>query len=194
MTTANIDMEPVLKSGKHATREDGMCAMEFAAFLAGEPHSAHPVCVDGNLCKAVTELNDSLPSDCDRTTILMLLVKASIGTVGKGLDFAPAWMAYRDATAPALTAYEDAKAPAMTAYLDARAAAMTAYEDATASAMTAYGDATAPSWNVYKDAIASAWTAYKDAKALALKAYGDATAPAAITCAADLLAVIENNK
>jgi len=183
MTTANIDMEPVLKSGKHATREDGMCAMEFAAFLAGEPHSAHPVCVDGNLCKAVTELNDSLPSDCDRTTILMLLVKASIGTVGKGLDFAPAWMAYRDATAPALTAYEDAKAPAMTAYLDARAAAMTAYEDATA-----------PSWNVYKDAIAAAWTAYEDAKALALKVYGDATATAAITCAADLLAVIENNK
>ncbi len=35
-----------LETGKHPARADGMCAMEAAAWLAGEPHSDQPACVD----------------------------------------------------------------------------------------------------------------------------------------------------
>ena len=33
-----------LEKGAHK-RGSGMCAMEAAAYIAGEPHSDHPVCV-----------------------------------------------------------------------------------------------------------------------------------------------------
>lgn len=49
----------VLDQGDHMTVEQGMCAMEAAAFLAREPHSSRPKCA----CPVVTEfvqcLNDA---------------------------------------------------------------------------------------------------------------------------------------
>lgn len=34
-----------LKTGAHKSRSDGMCVMEAAAFIAGQPHSDNPPCV-----------------------------------------------------------------------------------------------------------------------------------------------------
>lgn len=33
-----------LHEGAHKDPADGMCAMEAAAWIAGEPHSDHPAC------------------------------------------------------------------------------------------------------------------------------------------------------
>lgn len=54
-------------AGQHKTREDGMCIMEAAAWIAGEPHTDHPKCacpVIGQFCRA---WNDGLPSDDERS-------------------------------------------------------------------------------------------------------------------------------
>ena len=34
-----------LKKGAHSSPDAGMCALEAAAWIAGEPHSDHPECV-----------------------------------------------------------------------------------------------------------------------------------------------------
>ena len=34
-----------LKNGSHPSPDDGLCVMEAAAWVAGEPHSDHPACV-----------------------------------------------------------------------------------------------------------------------------------------------------
>jgi hypothetical protein len=47
-----------LKEGAHKTREDGVCAMEAVAWLAGEPHSDAPVCACPALSRYVLWLND----------------------------------------------------------------------------------------------------------------------------------------
>ena len=33
-----------LKSGSHHARDHGVCVMEAVAWVAGEPHSDHPLC------------------------------------------------------------------------------------------------------------------------------------------------------
>lgn len=52
-----------LSKGQHASPEEGWCAMEFVAYLAGEPHSYSPKCVDVALRWFSIELNDYLPDD-----------------------------------------------------------------------------------------------------------------------------------
>ncbi len=49
-----------LLRGAHA-RGQGMCAMEAAAYLAGEPHSDHPACVSPVLASFLRRLNDLFP-------------------------------------------------------------------------------------------------------------------------------------
>lgn len=43
-----------LKAGGHSSREDGLCAMEMVAYLAGAPHSASPPCA----CPITHQLHD----------------------------------------------------------------------------------------------------------------------------------------
>ena len=52
-----------LARGAHATPEEGRCAMEFVAYLAGEPHSDQPKCVSPVLRRYCIALNDRLPDD-----------------------------------------------------------------------------------------------------------------------------------
>ena len=50
-----------LKYGAHDDRDDGMCAMELVAFLAGEQHTDHPDCACPVLTGYTIRLNDAMP-------------------------------------------------------------------------------------------------------------------------------------
>jgi len=69
MTVQNFlkhDGEPqsfTLSPGAHASREEGMCAMEMVAWLAGEPHSDYPRCASTVICLYVQTLNDAMSDD-----------------------------------------------------------------------------------------------------------------------------------
>ena len=69
-----------LKLGIHADREDGMCAMEAAAYLAGEPHTDHPVCACPAITTFVINWNDSLPDDAARNRWIKPLVPLLVGS------------------------------------------------------------------------------------------------------------------
>jgi hypothetical protein len=80
-----------LAYGTHATPEDGRCAMEWVAHLAGEPHGDQPVCVSPVLRAFCIALNDGL-EDAPRQGLRLYLPR-TIGTAGDGLDERRAWMA-----------------------------------------------------------------------------------------------------
>jgi hypothetical protein len=52
-----------LSRGSHATAAEGRCAMEWVAYVAGEPHSDSPKCVCPALRRFGIGINDSLPDD-----------------------------------------------------------------------------------------------------------------------------------
>jgi len=68
-----------LAAGSHATRADGMCAMEMVAWLAGEPHSDEPQCACPVLGALVRACNDAM-SDTQRNRYLRPLVPVLVGT------------------------------------------------------------------------------------------------------------------
>jgi hypothetical protein len=70
----------ILKSGKHETREDGVCLMEAVAYLAGETHSDSPACTDPVLATFGRVLNDTM-TDAERALLVPLMPKL-VGTVG----------------------------------------------------------------------------------------------------------------
>jgi len=70
----------VLKQGSHRARKDGMCAMEAAAYVAGEKHSDHPACVCPVIGAFMRSRNDNLPDDESRTRLLLPLIPKIIGT------------------------------------------------------------------------------------------------------------------
>lgn len=76
-----LDKLTELKTGAHRSPDNGMCAMEAAAWIAGEPHSDHPACVDPVIAAFMRSWNDSLP-DAERTTLLRPLIPKTIGTAG----------------------------------------------------------------------------------------------------------------
>jgi hypothetical protein len=69
-----------LKKGNHASPEDGMCVLEAAAWLAGEPHSDSPDCVCPVLGAFVRPFHDRMASDEERTRWLGPLAVALVGT------------------------------------------------------------------------------------------------------------------
>ncbi len=79
-----------LSSGSHARPQDGRCAMEWVAYLAGEPHSDQPVCVSPLLRSFCIGVNDGLP-DGQRQRLRPYLAR-TIGTAGDGLDVDRAWL------------------------------------------------------------------------------------------------------
>ena len=96
-----------LHSGSHGTFDEGHCAMELVAWLAGEPHSDSPACASPVITAFVRSWNDGLPSDEDRARILGPLLPRVVGSVGSAaveeqraymaLDWlirvhAPAWL------------------------------------------------------------------------------------------------------
>lgn len=68
-----------LHAGAHATRGDGMCAMEMVAWLANEPHSDEPSCACPVIGALVRACNDAM-SDALRNRFLRPLVPMLVGT------------------------------------------------------------------------------------------------------------------
>lgn len=66
--------------GAHKIRADGTCAMEAAAWLAGEPHSDSPACTCPVIAEFIRTWNDGLPKDADRRRLLGPLVVEIVGT------------------------------------------------------------------------------------------------------------------
>ena len=88
----SIDLSNLhLAKGSHDRREEGVCLLEAAAWLAGEEHSDHPACVSPVLAEFGRRLNDVLPDD--KRQELVPLVPALLGTAGDGLDNARGYLA-----------------------------------------------------------------------------------------------------
>lgn len=73
-----------LSKGAHGSSDEGRCAMEWTAYLAGEPHSDTPVCVSPVLRRFCISFNDNL-SDSERQKLRPYLGR-TIGTAGDGRD------------------------------------------------------------------------------------------------------------
>ena len=73
-----------LDDGGHESFDDGVCLEELCAYLAGEDHTAEPVCVSPILGVFGRSLNDALPDD--KRQRLVALAVPQIGTAGDGLD------------------------------------------------------------------------------------------------------------
>ncbi|GAB4153224.1 MAG: hypothetical protein Fur0037_22050 [Planctomycetota bacterium] len=71
-----------LKRGAHPTRDDGMCAMETVAWLAGEEHSDEPRCACPVIAAFVRAFNDALPSDSARSRYLRAFVPRIVNSRG----------------------------------------------------------------------------------------------------------------
>jgi hypothetical protein len=68
-----------LQRGSHPSRDDGMCAMEMVAWLAGEAHSDEPECACPVVSALVRACNDAM-SDPSRKRYLRPLVPQLVHT------------------------------------------------------------------------------------------------------------------
>ncbi|MGU3341866.1 glycosyltransferase family 61 protein [Methylobacterium mesophilicum] len=68
-----------LAAGPHSAPDQGLCAMEAVAYLAGEPHSAQPACASPSIAALVQTWSDSLPQDM-RDHLILPLVPRLVGT------------------------------------------------------------------------------------------------------------------
>jgi hypothetical protein len=80
MTTTDY----TLAKGAHNTPDDGRCAMEWVAYIAGEPHSDSPACVSPLLRDFGMSLNDRW--DDEQRQKLRPYLARCIGTAGDGRD------------------------------------------------------------------------------------------------------------
>lgn len=71
-----------LYKGHHAKFTERRCAMEFVAYLAGEPHTDEPKCVDEDIAWFCRNVNDEL-NDEDRQRLRPYLAR-TIGTANDG--------------------------------------------------------------------------------------------------------------
>ena len=69
-----------LDKGDHTDPAVGMCAMEAAAYIAREPFSDHPACVDKAIAAFLRTWNDALPDEERR--MLLPLIPLTVGTAG----------------------------------------------------------------------------------------------------------------
>lgn len=71
-----------LSSGRHRSPDDGVCVMELASMLAGEPFTDHPRAVSPLLGSVLRGCNDGL--DDRRRQALKRFASLSVGTAGTG--------------------------------------------------------------------------------------------------------------
>ena len=174
-----------LAAGGHEDRTNGLCIMEVAAWLAGQPHSDHPPCVSPVIGHFLRSWNDSM-NDTDRQMLKPYAAKV-LNTAGSKVgeetrawlltdwlarECAPAWLRLAGLTAQAesleglapLTDSRVARAeqPKLeSARKDAAAAWAAARAAARAAAWAAAWDAARDAaWDAARDA---AWAAARDA-------------------------------
>ena len=80
-----------LEPGSHP-RGKAMCAMEAAAYLAGEPHSDHPECVSPVIAAFMRSWNDGLP-DADRQMLKPWIPKVLHTRTSAADEETRAWLA-----------------------------------------------------------------------------------------------------
>jgi hypothetical protein len=80
-----------LDRGRHGSFDDGHCALEVVAWLAGDMHTDAPECVSLVLAAFVRRWNDDL-DDAGRQMLKPILPRL-IGTAGDGKDELRGWMA-----------------------------------------------------------------------------------------------------
>jgi len=177
-----------LSSGSHEDFEKGMCVMEAAAYVAGEPWSDHPRCA----CRVITSFmigwNDRLPSDAERDRLLKPLIPDIIDTKSTpaieerrsymALDwlirvYTPRWLDLVPSLAPHAKAVRDLEEIADLAGASAAGASVVA---ARAAARAVAGDAARAAGDAARAAGDAAWAA---ARAAAWAAAGDAAWAAA---------------
>lgn len=73
-----------LSAGKHASPEEGLCAMEVVAFLDGKSHTDHPRCACEIIGAYVRHINDHMPDDV-RQQLLPYLHRL-VGSVSEELE------------------------------------------------------------------------------------------------------------
>ena len=73
-----------LAKGKHNSPEDGLCAMEWVSWIAGERHTDQPVCVSPILRSFCINLNDRW--DDEMRQRLRPYLARCIGTANDGMD------------------------------------------------------------------------------------------------------------
>ncbi|MFJ6215089.1 hypothetical protein ACIQGZ_17395 [Streptomyces sp. NPDC092296] len=177
-----IDLSTLtLTAGSHATRADGLCLLEAAAWWAGEDHSDHPACVSPVLASYGRRLNDALPGTARQQ--LVPLVPLMPGTAGDGRDvvrgylaldwlvrtYTPAWLELAGLTEHAA----GLRALAPVADLDSARTTGPAVREASRAASATWAAARAATW-------AATWAAAGDAAwAAAWAAAGDAAREAA---------------
>ena len=83
-----------LEHGCHASRKDGVCVMEAAAWIAGEKHSDSPQCVSPIISAFLRSWNDALPDNEMRNRLLKPLVPFIINSrASKAIEDKRAFMA-----------------------------------------------------------------------------------------------------
>ena len=80
-----------LEKGAH-DRGKGMCAMEAAAYLAGEKHSDHPECVSPVIAEFMRSWNDGLP-DAQRHILKSWIPKVLHTRTSQADEETRAWLA-----------------------------------------------------------------------------------------------------
>ena len=84
--------ELYLHHGAHDTFEEGHCAVEVVAWLAGEPHTDHPACGSPVIAAFLRRWNDDL--DDQGRQQLKKVLPTVVGTAGgRELEERRAWMA-----------------------------------------------------------------------------------------------------
>jgi hypothetical protein len=185
-----------LKTGSHAKREDGVCAMELVAWMAGEKHSDAPECACPVITKYVIRLNDRLTTE--ERQLLKPYLPRIIGTrdtsenqIKRAKTLAHAALTVFAPMALEVRGYKDhaekmRAIPMSTSsqeWLEARDIARDAAADAAADAAdAAYAAAYAAAAAAAADAAADADA---DADAAAAAAYAAAYAAAAADADAD---------
>ena len=66
--------------GTHSSREVGLCVMEIAAWIAGEPHTDGPECVCPTINRVLVAWNDTIRNPQNRKALMNNLVPVVIGT------------------------------------------------------------------------------------------------------------------
>ncbi|HZN40231.1 MAG TPA: hypothetical protein VFD82_15600 [Planctomycetota bacterium] len=75
-----IERHP-LRRGAHRSRDEGMCAMEMVAWLAGEPHGDEPSCACPVAAALVRACNDAM-GDAERNRCLRSFVPRLVNSRG----------------------------------------------------------------------------------------------------------------
>lgn len=85
-----VELAP-LRRGAHPSREQGWCAMELVAYLAGEPHSDEPQCACPVLTSVTRAMNDAL-DDAWRESLVRPLVPLLVRSRAAALQTARGYL------------------------------------------------------------------------------------------------------